>query len=93
MIHSVPVLCEVHLLFIFCIELQSTKKGNNFIKYMALSFQTGYSLTFLRSPFNCKFDFYVCESISLLYYFFKYHIQMISYNICLSPSDLLHLVW
>lgn len=59
MIYSVPVLCEVHFHtspFFFnlspCIESLSTKKtGNNFVKYMALSFQTGYNLTLVRSPF------------------------------------------
>lgn len=60
MIYSVPILCEVPFL-IFpsfflnlgpCVELQSTKTtGNNFTKYMTLSFQTAYNLTLLRCSF------------------------------------------
>ena len=41
-------------LFIFCIKLQSTKKkGNDFIKYTALSFQNGYNLTFMLHIIFC----------------------------------------
>ena len=45
-----------------------------------------------------KFVFYVCKSVSVLYadllvWLFGFHIDMVSYNICLSLSDLVHWVW
>ena len=61
--------------------------------------QTPSPSHFLPLPLgNHKSVLHVCESISVLLIdlfvpYIRFHVQVILYGICLSLSDLLHLVW
>ena len=66
-----------------------------------MSIQISRFIPWPLSPGNHKFVFYMCNSyfcfvnrlICTIFFFFRFHILVISYDICLSLSNLLHSLW